>query len=198
MNTLELYRRACNARTSVAGKDTQYAIYDDGAAVYLSIEGSCDNQDWLFNFDFAVAPYKHMAEKWLVHRGFATAWKLARDQIAKDVEAALAGGNRRLVILGYSHGAALAVLAHEYFDYNGYAPETHAFGCPRVIWGPLASKVAMRFYGLVLHQARGDIVTMVPPAIFGYRHVGGVVHYGPKKFPSHLQHLVGYYEEVLA
>ena len=196
MTNLELFERAIRARASTAGKNTQYAIYDDGKAVYLSIEGSCDADDWRFNFDFVVTPYKHMTETWLVHRGFATAWKLARDQIKRDVDAALAGGNKRLMVLGFSHGAALAVLAHEFFKYNGYAPETHAFGCPPLIWFPTKS-IKSRFANLTVHQVRGDIVTVISK-IVGYRDVGNVVHYGPVKFPSHLQHTLPKYREALA
>lgn len=192
MTLVDLYNRACNAGSKTAGKNTQYSLFSTPDTLYLSIEGSRDTQDWLFNLDFAVAPYKHMDTKWRVHKGFATAWRLARDQIVQDVSNTI--GNRRLVCLGFSHGAALTVLAHEFFTYNGYRVESHGFGCPRVLWMP-SKDIRSRFTNLILHQARGDIVTKIPPAFIGYSHVGVIKEYGPHKLLC--PHTLPYYRSIL-
>jgi len=201
MSLVDLFNRACRAGANTAGQNTQYSLYQTDDTLYLSIQGSCDVDDWIHNFMFWFTPlvwkpYKGMKHLWLVHAGFAKAWKLARDQIAKDVKDSI--GNRKLVIMGFSHGAALAVLAHEYFDYEHYAPETHAFGCPRVVWGFPHSDVLYRFCNLHLYQARGDIVTHVPFALMGYRHVGEVRKFGPRRWITHLPHTLPNYRAVLA
>jgi hypothetical protein len=189
MTILEAYSKACDSGEKTAGNQTQYKITVENDTVYLALQGSIQKQDWLYNFQFAAVPYRNMEDKWLVHRGFNTAWKLARDQISAEVTAAYnANKARKIVILGYSHGAALTVLAHEYFLFNGYHVESFGFGCPRVLWLP-GKAVRGRFENLFLYQNRGDIVTLVPPAIFGYVHVGHVRQTGPARFPSHIPHL---------
>jgi len=197
MTLVELYNRACDSGANTAGKNTQYTISSDEQNVYLSIQGSCDDDDWSFNFDFAVKPYKRMAVRWFAHRGFVTAWKLAREQIMAELEPVIRGSGKRLVILGYSHGAALAVVAHEDFKFNGYKPETHAFGCPRVLWMP-SKKIRERFSGVTLYQSRGDLVTHVPFVIMGFRHVGKVLKFGPKRPITHLPHTLPNYRSILA
>lgn len=192
MTRLELYQKAIHAKGAVAGNETQYKVTFDDDTVYLAIEGSVQKQDWKFNFDFWVAPYKDMPVKWYTHRGFAKAWKLARDQIAADVMAVLEG--RKLVCLGYSHGAALALLAHEYFLFAGVQVETHVFGCPRALWLP-RKVIRERFDQCHLYQNRGDIVTMVPFWLLGYRHVGHACKVGKCRLPSHIPHLD--YDETL-
>jgi len=168
MTKLELFRIACTSETKTAGKNTQYTISSDEKNIYLAIQGSCDADDWRFNFDFAVKPYKRMNVVWFAHRGFVTAWKLARDQITADIDKIL--DSKQLVILGYSHGAALAVMAHEDFQFNGYNPTTYAFGCPHVLWLP-NKIIRSRFLDLTMINRRGDLIAHVPPAIFGYRHI---------------------------
>jgi len=195
MTLVELYNRACDSGANTAGKNTQYTISSDEQNVYLSIQGSCDDDDWRFNFSFWVKPYRHMKHLWLSHAGFTKAWKLAADQISEQVRSLL--GNRRLVIMGFSHGAAVAVLAHEYFTYEGFNPETHAFGCPRVLWMP-SRFIRKRFESLTLYQARGDIVTHIPFAVMGYAHVGKVLKFGPKRPITHLPHTLPNYRSILA
>jgi hypothetical protein len=176
MTKLELFKKACDSGAKTAGKNTQYTISSDATNIYLAIQGSCDADDWKFNFSFWLKPifslwkkpYKRMNTLWFAHWGFATAWKLAKDQIVADVIAVLE--NKQLVILGYSHGAALATMAHEYFQFNGYNPTSYVFGCPRVLWLP-SKTIRSRFLDLTMINRRGDLVAHVPPVLFGYRHI---------------------------
>jgi hypothetical protein len=189
MTALELYLKACDSGERTAGNQTQYRITVENDTVYLALQGSVQKQDWLYNFQFAAVPYHNMKTRWLVHQGFNTAWKLARDQIGAEVTAVYnAHKAHKVVCLGYSHGAALCVLAHEYFTFNGYHTESYGFGCPKVLWLP-NKEVRGRFDNLFLYQNRGDIVAMAPPSIFGYAHVGHVHQIGPSRFPSHIPHL---------
>ena len=192
MTQSELYSKAMRCRDRTAGNETQYSIFEDEDTVYLSIQGSVQKQDWLFNFMFWASPliwkpYKKMKSLWFAHAGFSKAWKLARDQIGIEVTTAIAG-HKKLVCLGYSHGAALALLAHEYFTFAGIQTETHVFGCPRVLWLP-SKTIRERFDNCHLYQNRGDIVTMVPFWLMGYRHVGHITKVGKCRFPSHIPHL---------
>ena len=194
MKLLELFNLAIDAGESVSGDKTQYKITTIGDTVYLAIQWSVDRQDWLYNFMFVPAPYKAKKYPWYVHAGFAKAWKQARDKIASGVIPLLNG--KRLVILGYSHGAALAILAHEYFQFNGYNPSTFAFGCPRVIWMP-SKTIRSRFFDVEIINRIGDLVGHVPPRIFGYKHVAKVTNIGSYKSIWWTRHLIPEYVEAM-
>ena len=84
----------------------------------------------------------------------------------------------------YSHGAALAVLCHEYVWYN--RPDLrdricgYGFGCPRVFWGFRTKKRMQRWKRFTVIRNVDDIVTHVPLAIWGYSHVGSMIKIGEK------------------
>ena len=89
---------------------------------------------------------------------------------------------RKIVTVGYSHGAALAVLCHEYIwfhrpDLRADA-EGYGFGCPRVIWGALTVDLQARWEGFTVVRNLDDLVTHMPPVFLGYRHVGGLLEIG--------------------
>jgi len=179
-----------------AGVETQYAVIVTPDAVWLEIEGSVQKEDWKSNFDFAVVPYKKQLEKWLAHKGFVTRWKQAREQIVKEVKDAISATNLPLRITGYSHGAAIALLAHEDFGFMGYDPETIVFGCPRVLWMP-SRKIKARFSKLTRVMNRSDIVTHVPFALMMYRHVGNIVKVGKSNFNWIKSHYISRYEKYV-
>jgi len=197
MTIKEAFDKAIHHGTQkTAGVETQYAVIVSHNAVWLSIQGSVQDEDWQSNFAFAVVPYKKQPERWLAHKGFVTRWKQAREQIVAEVKAAVEATGLPLRITGYSHGAALAVLAHEDFGFMGYDPQTIVFGCPRVLWLP-SRKVRDRFKALTRVANRGDIVTMVPFAAMLYRHVGKQVKLGPCHLPWYTPHLIPQYEKSI-
>lgn len=86
-----------------------------------------------------------------------------------------------IVICGYSHGAAIALLCHEYCKFNRPDILIEGYGCPRVVWGFLRKAVKQRFEGFTVIRNGCDLVTHVPPALFGYRHIGKMVKIGKGK-----------------
>ena len=170
------------------GDDVSYSIQVTDHDVILIFQGSYEKRDWINNFHFFVKPYKKMPTLWYCHAGFLRAWKSCKDIITKEVIGILNDNQgKRLVITGYSHGAALATLAHEWFVFNDYYPRTYVFGCPRVFYLPIR-KIRRRFGALSSYGTKGDIVTHVPPALFGYRHVNKVFRIGKKNILSHKPH----------
>lgn len=170
------------------GEDVSYSVVVTENEIILVFQGSYEKADWHNNFRFWVKPYKKMPKLWLCHAGFLRAWKSGKDSITKEIIGLIADHPaKRLVITGYSHGAALATLAHEWFVFNGYYPRTHVFGCPRVLWIP-SKAIRSRFNALSSYGTRGDIVTHVPPACFGYRHVRKIIRIGERRFMSHKPH----------
>ena len=92
---------------------------------------------------------------------------------------------KSVTIVGYSHGGAIATLCHEYVWFN--RPdlrdklEGYGFGAPRVFWGLSMSKeLKERWANFHVVRNINDIVTHMPPSIFGFRHVNDVIEVGKK------------------
>ena len=63
----------------------------------------------------SAKPYRDMNDKWYAHRGFLRVWKAMKDEIERKVVAILATNAEidTIKCVGYSHGAALSLLATE-------------------------------------------------------------------------------------
>ncbi len=140
-----------------------------GDTLTIRFEWSNGKTDWRNNFDFPAKPYRDMENKWYAHRGFLRVWKA----IEPHLVSAIRNPDVKVIdIAGYSHGAAIALLCHEYCKFNrpDCVVSGIGFGCPRVVWGFMRKAVKRRFNGFLVIRNKRDIVTRVPPAIFGYRH----------------------------
>lgn len=184
MNLLNMYQKVLNAQYIQLKEETaSYCCKRDGNTLYLFFEWSNGATDWKNNFDFPAKPYRDMPNRWYAHRGFLKVWKVIEDKLApfiKDQQI------RKILIAGYSHGAALALFCHEYCKFNrrdiGENIYGYGFGCPRVAFGFLRKSVKERFNGFFVIRNKKDIVTHVPPALFFYRHVGKLVTVGKGKW----------------
>ena len=56
----------------------------------------------------------NMKIKWRCHRGFLRVWKTIKPYI-EQIDFSKA---KKIVVVGYSHGAAIATLCHEYIWFN--------------------------------------------------------------------------------
>lgn len=189
---IELFKRCLEAEYTHLSDGGDYAVQVDGDTLYLLFEWSDGAEDWKSNFDFPVVAYKNGEVEWKCHRGFLARWKAMRDDIEKIASGILMTDPavRNITCIGYSHGAAIAVLATEdmeylygkYFNVKGYG-----FGAPRVLWGTLPQEVTKRLKNFTTIRNVPDLVTHVPPALFGYHNagtlkkVGSLGKYGPIK-----------------
>jgi len=151
LTLIEYFNGVTHGKWVTAGMNIQYKVENNVLYFQSSDKGL---SDCLVNFDFPVVPYKSMEETFFVHRGFLKAWKSVQDEISKlsyDT------------IVGYSHGAALALLAHEDFLFKrGLEPATYVFGCPKIFF--LISKRAKSRFSKVVNVANvEDIVAKAPP-----------------------------------
>ena len=174
MNYLSRYfKSVLNANYTHLDEETASFAYrvQDGITKGLHIYFQWSNgaTDWKNNFDFPAKPYRDMEDKWYAHRGFLRVWKVIEPHLKEVI---MNPDIRYIHIYGYSHGAAIALLCHEYCKYH--RPDVnvwgYGFGAPRVIWGFLNERVKERFMGFVVIRNKKDIVTHLPPAIFGFRH----------------------------
>ena len=130
-------------------------------------------------------PYKTMFKKWRVHGGFLRVWKDMQDKIEESVGDCINAYPEitKIVCVGYSHGAALAVLATEDIEYlfgESYEVSGYGFGTPRVLWGLVPQEVHHRLRNFTSVRNIPDIVTHVPPMLFGFRNAGKLVKVGKK------------------
>ena len=148
-------------------------------------------------------PYKEMFKKWKVHGGFLTVWKDMQNAIEGSVAEILASHPeiKKIVLVGYSHGGALAVLATEDMEYlfgDRYEVSGYGFGAPRVLWGIVPEEVKHRLRNFTTIRNIPDIVTHVPPMVFGFRNAGTLVKIGKKgKYSPFKAHYASAYIEEL-
>lgn len=165
-----------------------YAVRASGDTLYIYFQDSDGRVDWKNNLDFPAKPYKKMRCKdapfsraWYAHRGFLRVWKSAEVCLNSYI---LDTGYKKIVVSGYSHGAALAVLCHEYIWYNRPdlrdTIEGYGFGCPRVIWGIKNACHRERWARFNVIKNIDDIITHLPPFILGYFHVGNMIKIGER------------------
>lgn len=182
MRLYRLFYECINIPYSAAGCCANYAIRRELDTLYIFFEKSNGHADWKSNFDFPARAYKRMGKTvWFAHQGFLAVWKQIEPMLAPEIANE---SIRRICITGYSHGAAIAVLCHEYVWYN--RPDLHetlegyGFGCPRVFWGIPTAELKRRWANFTVIRNIDDIVTHVPPFVFGYSHVGNLLQIGKR------------------
>lgn len=157
-----------------------YSKKREGSTLKLFFEWSNGREDWRNNFRFPAKPYRDMRDKWLCHVGFLSVWKAIEPYIKDDISDTSV---KTIYIVGYSHGAAVAQLCHEYVKFNRPDVEVCGvgFGAPRVFWGFARKAVKERFKDFLVVRNGRDLVTHLPPVFFGYRHICEVMNIGESK-----------------
>jgi hypothetical protein len=145
-------------------------------------------KSWLLNFMTWKAPYKNMTKLWFVHAGFLSRWKQLQDQF----KALITDKTHTVELIGLSQGGTTAILAHEFvwYNYPHLRPglKTIVYGSPRCIglWG--FWRIKDRFATLCRIEHWGDFVCNVPPALFGFIHVGTRIRIGKFTFDIRKSH----------
>lgn len=182
MKLSSLFRQCLNREYVKAGDSADYSVEKAGSKIYIYFQCSDGAVDWKNNLNFPAIPYETVdGQTWYAHGGFVRVWRSIENYIAKYVND---DKIRSAVIVGYSHGAALALLCHEYIWYNRADLRDHiegyGFGCPRVLWGKRTEKVTTRWKNFTVIRNINDAITHMPPAILGYYHVGKMLKIGQK------------------
>ena len=182
MNLYELYNRCLNATYTHVEHDGDYAIQREGNTLYLLLEWSDGGADWANNFKFYAKPYKKMNVTWRCHRGFLRVWKSIEEYVKDSL---LDPTVEEIIIVGYSHGAGVAGIAHEWVWFN--RPDlresgliTYAFGAPRFYWGFMNKELRERWATFYPVRNLDDLVTHVPPVLFGFRHANKILTIGKR------------------
>lgn len=168
-----------------APSGVQYFVRRAGDALQIAFRGSDSEKDWHSNLTFwkRCVPYDNTASKIRVHTGFLERYKTpaCREQLQRLITPEI----NRIQITGHSYGAALSVLCAVDLQYNfpDRDIEVVLFGCPRVGNRAFQRSYNARVTKTLRVENGNDIVTKVPPALFGFHHVGARVHVGPRRIP---------------
>lgn len=166
------------------GDSVNYAFMTKKNTLYIFFQGSSQISDWVRNFMFPAKPYKDMEIPYRVHRGFLAAWKEVEDIIIAKITEKNAKDNykwSKIVVVGYSHGGALAGFCHEcvWFwrpDLRESGLIGYGFEAPRFYAGwKVKKELKERWETFFVVRNNNDIVTHCPPAIFGFCHVGTIL-----------------------
>lgn len=179
----DLFERCLYASYVHTAEGGDFALQAEGDTLYILFECSVEKEDWINNFSFPAKPYKSMDAVWLCHGGFLKVWKAMRDDIEAYVADILASHDEihNIKCVGYSHGGAIAVFATEDMAYlygDKYSVEGYGFGAPRVLWGLVPKSIKERLSVFTTIRNIDDIVTHVPPRIFGFRNCGHLTKVG--------------------
>ena len=207
MNLISQFNTCWTAKYTHVENAGDFYYKRNHGTLFIYLQCSNEDEDWKNNFDFPAKPYKRMGKTvWFAHRGFLRVWKSVEPYLT---DAIMDETVKKIVIVGYSHGAALAVLCHEYAWYNRPdlrgSIESYAFGCPRVFWGIKTKKLKQRWEGFTVIRNIDDIVTHVPPFILGFSHVGKMLKIGEKgkynavdahRYSNIVKELENYYDGI--
>ncbi|MBE6585628.1 MAG: lipase family protein [Ruminococcaceae bacterium] len=188
---LSLFTRCLSADYvhTLAGGD--YAIQCELPTLYLLFEWSDGCEDWHNNLTFLARranPESPPSEAWYAHRGFLKVWNAMEAEVIRELTRIIrAHAVQSVICVGYSHGAALSLLATESLSRHLGSKVTvlgYGFGSPRLIKGKLPDVVSRRLSGYTTIRNIPDLVTHLPPAAWGYRHIhlvsiGKKGKYGP-------------------
>ena len=176
---LELFDDCLSRTYRESENGASWDVSRRGDVLFLFFQHSHGILDWLNNLDFISAPYREMSPEWRCHGGFLRVWKSVKPLVEPYI---LDPSISKIVIVGYSHGAALAVLCHEFAYYRRpelrQSIEGYGFGCPRVLYGCLPPEIGKRWDRFYVIRNLDDLVTHLPPRALGFCHVGNLVTVG--------------------
>ena len=176
------YFSACLGATYLHGENgSSWAVEERGDALWVLFEKSNGVEDWLNNLHFHAVPYREMNPVWQCHSGFLQVWKSVKPHLEAVIRQAVKQ-RKKITVIGYSHGAALAVLCMEWIWYHfpscRMTLSGFGFGCPRVLYGCVPPDLAQRWARFYVVRNLDDAVTHLPPRIMGYCHVGNLINVG--------------------
>ena len=190
---LKLFRECLDSDYNDVGRSASYALRHDGEHLYIFFECSNGIEDWLNNLDFRYVPYdsggdnkEYTSSLVYVHNGFMNVWQSVKPYIYDAVEKSKP---EYITVVGYSHGAALAVLCYDsLIDILPDNVDCYAFGAPRVLAFSDATEEGeisgngyrSRFGHCYIIRNLNDLVTHLPPSALGYRHVGNIIDIGER------------------
>ena len=167
MNKL-FYKCAYEIEYETIGNDVNYAFEEENDTLFIFFEASSSLVDWFRNFSFSEKVYKMFR----VHKGFYQSYKEVRNVV---LDKCYSKDYKKIVIVGYSHGGALVQISFEDIKYHFPNAEIvgYAFESPRAL--KVKKEYRHLWNGLYVIRNNNDLITHLPPRLFGYRHLGEMI-----------------------
>jgi hypothetical protein len=170
-----IYYYAISGVWKTVGRDVQYRVERVNNITYIIFQATGSKSD--IDTDIAFFPSVCNNKMCGIHGGFNRAFESAYPTILNE---AYRVGLNKVVVYGYSMGAAYATLMHMHLKANSIDSSCIVFGSPRIFWFP--GKIERELLSDVLRvEVYCDIVTCLPPAITGFRHIGYERKVGKKR-----------------
>jgi triacylglycerol lipase len=156
--------------TGFDNKSSQAAIVEHNDYICMAFRGTDELEDWLDNIKITATRQLFGS----FHLGF---WEAVQDiwpPMLARYEEAQKNGSRPLFITGHSLGGAMATIAAAIMMHENKAVAgVYTFGQPRAMRPLTSMKFNAQYKGIFFRfHNNNDIVTRVPAAVGGFRHVG--------------------------
>jgi predicted lipase len=158
--------------------NVDYSIekYDD--LLLIKFRPTTDSTDWKFNFKFFAKKFEiYQGSNIYAHEGFSQQYLACRNEV---LDSAYQNDIKKIFVAGYSLGGALTQLCIEDIVWH-FKDKKEIYGVsyegPRAFKANFMVKTTVKDF-ITLVKCRADIVTHVPPAIFGFRFYGKKVNIG--------------------
>jgi triacylglycerol lipase len=161
--------------------NTQGFIVGDKHKIIISFTGTEGKiADWVTDLKVFKETWTEANPLGQVHNGFYQALSSVWKKLLTELNS-LRTNNQSIWITGHSLGGALATLAaatlhlqSPTFNIGG----VYTFGCPRVANHKFSKNYNQKLKDITFRCVNNnDVVTRVPPQIFGYSHVGKILYF---------------------
>lgn len=165
MEPWELFDVINQAEYKTIGDDLDYQVKEIEGRAVLIFQPSANIRDWINNFDFPAKVYKNQESAMRIHRGYGKVWKSGNDQIMSEfISMAQSLSDKPALIIGWSFGGAMSVLAAEDYHYRTKAiPIVITFGAPKVAANKKTRDYLYSIGAFYQYADNNDIVPRMPP-----------------------------------
>ena len=179
MNLYTLFERCLTIKYINVEGHISYNWEREDSTLYIYFQHSQGAQDWASNFNFPHRAYKAGGEEHFAHRGYLEAWECVLPYLEPKI---LDKSLSSIIVVGYSHGAGIGTLCHEYIWHKRSDIRKSCygfgFGSPRVMWGKECTLCNEIWKNYLVIKNIDDIVTDLPPSWLGFWHVGTTLEIG--------------------
>ncbi|XP_046845589.1 lipase-like [Xenia sp. Carnegie-2017] len=157
--------------------DIQGFVKYQGNTIVVSFRGTDDINDWFRNINILRKKYRG-CKNCKVHTGFSNIYYSVQQQMFSKVKAlSHVHSNSTVLVTGQSLGGALATFAAVDLAKAGYHVDLITYGSPRLGNKEFSEYVDNTLNGLNLRVTfKNDYVSVLPPKLLGYWHVGQEIH----------------------
>lgn len=166
---------------SNSDSDTQAFVVGDNHKIIISFRGTEGKiADWVTDLRVFKETWTEENPLGEVHNGFYYALSSIWDGVYQET-LRLRTKNQSIWITGHSLGGALAALAGATFELQNPSLNingVYTFGQPRIGNHSFAKRYNEKLNDITFRCVNNnDVVTRIPPQIFGYRHVGKLMYF---------------------